>query len=173
MASTYTLISSNTLSSSAASVTFSSIPQTYTDLVLRMSVRGDSASVYDIEQIQFNNDSTSGNYSFTLLWGSGSAATSGRGTNQSGHPTYYNNGDTATSNSFGNGEIYIPSYTVAQNKPMSQFQVAETNAATERMGLNANLWRNTAAISSIQITPYLGTNMLSGSSFYLYGIKKS
>ena len=56
MATTYTLITSQTLASSAASVTFSSIPSTYTDLVLRVSARTDNAAVSDGFYVGLNKD---------------------------------------------------------------------------------------------------------------------
>lgn len=74
MANTYTLISSNTLTSSAASVTFSSIPATYTDLVLRISSRTDAAGATATVAAQFNGDTTSANYSETNLNSDGATA---------------------------------------------------------------------------------------------------
>jgi len=78
MANTYTLINSNVLASSAASVTFSAIPATFTDLVIRASIRTDRAAVEDWLYIKFNGLTT--NRSYTRLTGSGSAAASGRST---------------------------------------------------------------------------------------------
>lgn len=172
MANTYTLISSNTLTSSAASVTFSSIPATYTDLVLRFSVRSDQASVARNYFLQING-SSSAVYSSTILQGSGSAAisirysdeTSGiRGTN--GMP-----GTSATSNTFSNSEIYIPSYTSTTNKPVSLIGVTENNATESYIDPTAGLARITSAITSIALTT--ADNFVSGSSFYLYGIKST
>lgn len=173
MAATYTLISSNVLASSAASVTFSAIPSTYTDLVLRASVRGDSATVLEALLLNFNAD-TAGNYSQTTLLGSGSAASSTRQSNVfSSNNLQQADGGSATASTFGNAEIYIPSYTVNQNKPIGSFGVGENNATAAYMGAVALLWRNTAAITSIAITPNSSANFVSGSSFYLYGIKNS
>jgi hypothetical protein len=170
---TYTLISSNVLASSAASVTFSAIPATYTDLVVRTSIRSDRASTWDQVYIQFNSD-TANNYSNTYLSGLGSGgANSSNNFDYSGLVDRFVDGDTATSNTFSNGELYIPSYTASQNKPMSEFAVQETNATDARMAANANLWRNTAAITSIRFSPQNGTNWLAGSSFYLYGISNA
>lgn len=171
MATTYTLISSNTLSSSAASVTFSAIPSTYTDLVLRVSARTDRASTNDRLRITYNSD-TSTNYSNIAILGDGAAASSQLASSATYMQDWYIDGDTATSNTFGNSEIYIPSYLASQNKPVGGSSVMETNATTAYLGAVAALWRNTAAITSINITK-IGTNFVSGSSFYLYGIKNS
>lgn len=172
MAITYTLIASNTLGSSAASVTFSSIPNTYTDLVLRVSARTDEATVTNSGLwIDFNGLNTN-IYSSTNLQGNGSAATSyaDPATNRfySGLAT----GAGATSNTFSSTEVYISNYLVSASKPNSMFTVNETNAAAINMRAVANLWGNTAAITSIRFTPG-GTNFVSGSSFFLYGIKKN
>jgi len=173
MPSTYTLISSNVLSSSAASVTFSSIPATFTDLVLRISSRSDNTIAASTIRLRFNG-SSSASYSETLLSGSGSAAVSAR----SSSATYmFNAGyfvddaNGATANTFGTTEIYIPSYTVAQNKPLSGITAQEDNATAARITAEAGLWSNTAAITSIEI--FSNYNFLSTSSFYLYGIKNS
>ena len=82
MANTYTLIESQVLGSSAASVTFSAIPDTYTDLVFKFSVRSDRAATFDNIQARINADSGS-NYSRTLLSGDGSSASSSRGSSES------------------------------------------------------------------------------------------
>jgi hypothetical protein len=169
---TYTLISSNVLTSSAASVTFSAIPATYTDLVLRMSIRYDGSLVYGSTEIQLNSDSAS-NYSRTTLRGDGTSAVSERGSSNSVllFPRSIT-GDTATANTFSNTEIYIPSYTASQNKPIAGFGVGENNATAANIAANAGLWRNVAAITSIFIQSN-GTNFLTGSSFYLYGISSN
>ena len=79
---TYTLISSNVLTSSQASVTFSAIPATYTDLVLRISAQADGASnAFDNITLTFNGTGTT-NHSSTRLTGNGSVEASNRGTNQ-------------------------------------------------------------------------------------------
>ena len=169
MANTYTLISSNVLSSSAASVTFSSIPATFTDLVVRFSGRSDESGQTRSDLILVVNG-TSANYSYTRLIGSGSAATSSRvsGTVSFG-PGDINAAD-STANTFTNGEIYIPSYLASQNKQISSILAQENNTTSAFIRAYANLWSNTAAITSITI----GTNsgyLVSGTTATLYGIK--
>lgn len=170
---TYTLISSNVLSSSAASVTFSAIPATYTDLVIRASVRCSNAGNQNNLRIQFNSD-TSTNYSETFVYGNGASASSSRVSSQTNIlEALVVDGNGATSNTFGSLEMYIPSYTVSQNKPISTFAVQENNTTTAYIYGTADLWRNTAAISSIYIEAGATVNLLSGSSFYLYGISNA
>lgn len=174
MANTYTLIQAQNLASSAASVTFSSIPSTYTDLVLKASIRTDDATgssnnIY----VRFNG--LTGDFSYTRLISNGATASSSRATAQTALLTYNAGADaaTATANTFSNLELYIPSYTVSQNKPISLFTVQEDNSATAFIANIAHLWSVTAAISSLVITQPGGANLVTGSSFYLYGIKNS
>jgi len=169
MPSTYTLISSNTLSASAASVTFSAIPSTYTDLVIRFSVRTDSGSgaALNIEETNTNAD-----ISQTYMYGNGATATSSRDTGS--YVTLYDiNSPSTTSNTFTNGELYIPSYTSSGYKPQSAFHVRENNATTSYIHATAILKNATVAISSLKMYNAYGGNLVSGSSFYLYGIKNS
>ncbi len=172
MPATYTLISSNVLSSSAASVTFSSIPATYTDLVVRFSVRSDRASTFDNIETRLNADSGT-NYSNILLAGDGATASSSSSSSGTIWGTQITNGNTSTSNTFSNSELYIPNYTSTSNRPASVFSVQEDNSTTARIRLNAYLYRGASAITSMAFTPSNGTNWLSGSSFYLYGISNA
>jgi hypothetical protein len=172
MPATYTLIASNTLSSSAASVTFSAIPATYTDLVLRMSLRSTEASNTTPIEITFNSD-TATNYSVTRINGDGSAASSSRRTSYNFIDGFQVPAANGTSNTFSSTELYIPNYTASQNKPMSLMQVDERNTTAAEMNAIAGLWRNTAAITSITLDFFGATTYASGSSFFLYGIKNS
>ena len=174
MPATYTLISSNVLTTTAASITFSAIPATYTDLVLRMSARSAASSDTDGFTIKFNGSSAA-EYSYTTLSGNGASASSSRDFgNAAGYYSETVNGSTSTSNTFGNTAIYIPSYTASQNKPISTFGASEINSASgSYIQSLADLWRNTAAITSITITNGSATNFVSGSSFYLYGISNA
>ena len=176
MAPTYKLIASNTLSSSAASVTFSSIPATYTDLILRISARLDSAQAADSMRIIINDD-TNDNYSITYLQGNGSAASSAResGTGSGGRRILapYIPAATSTANTFGSHELYFPNYTSTSARPVGQFGVQETNATAALLAVSANLYRGTSAISKFQIFDVGGSNFVSGSSFFLYGVKSS
>jgi hypothetical protein len=170
MATTYTLISSTTLTGTQATVTFSSIPSTYTDLVIRLSSRSDGGQAS--YRVTLNSDSGT-NYSDTFIYGDGSAPASGRDSNRTYGWAYgAQNPGTFTTNTFSNSEIYIPNYTVSSNKVFLSDARNENNDSTAYIWQTANLWRNTATISSIVLTPNSG-NILAESSFYLYGIKNS
>jgi len=162
---TYTLISSNVLASSAASVTFSAIPATYTDLVLRVSARGDNTSLL----LEMTLNSATSTYSNTLLLGDGATASSTRNTGQAYLRAGYVNPSGSTASTFSSGEIYIPNYTSTTDKPMSSLGMTENNATTAYIANYANLWQTSSAITSISLQ-VTGQNFVTGSSFYLYGI---
>jgi len=156
--STYTPIASQTLSSAAASVTFSGIPQTYTDLVL--VVAGTNASGLSGNGIRFNSD-TSSNYSSTNLDGNGSSASSARHTNQ----TYIRAGISFTSQSI--SIINIQNYA---NTTTNKTVLARGGAAESYVRADVGLWRSTSAINSIFYFVDSGANFGAGTTFNLYGI---
>jgi hypothetical protein len=167
---TYNLIASNTLSSSAASVTFSAIPNTYTDLVLRISARGSAAGGNNEINLLING-STSSIYSNTNLFGDGGSAGSNRETNSARMQLFVMSGNTATANTFSSHEVYLPNYLASTNKPLSSFNAQENNLSTAYIDATASLFRDTAAITSLTVTAQ--ANFVTGSSFFLYGIKNS
>ena len=172
MPNTYTLISSNTLASSTASVTFSSIPATYTDLVIRLSAKSDRANANeDIKMLV--NGSTSSVYSATWMVGNGASATSSRDTSTAFLRLQSGSTGATTANVFSSTEIYIPNYTLAAGHPIGSIQVQEDNATTARIYNNAGLFDSAVGITSLTLQPSTGPNFVSGSSFYLYGIKSS
>ena len=174
MASTYTLISSQVLASSAASVTFSAIPATYTDLVLRVSARSDSASqTVDTMKIIINADSTT-NYSDTYLYSIGTVG-SGRQTSTASDKIMGIDAALSTANTFSSNEIYIPNYNSTTSKPFSSFDVSENNSVTTgnfQIDTAAHLYAGTSAITSIGLS-VVTVNFIQYSSFYLYGISSS
>jgi hypothetical protein len=170
MANTYQLISSNTVGSGGvASVTFSSIPGTYTDLLLKVNARSIAAVTNADVNCYFNGDSTS--FSWKVLQGNGSVASSAGASSTSGRLGIMP-AATATSSTFSNIETYIPNYAGANNKSFSSDSVMENNATLSYNELGANLWSDTSAINSIEIVSGNG-NFVQYSSFYLYGIKNS
>ncbi len=166
MATTYTLISSVTVGGGgAATMSFTSIPATYTDLVVKISGRAGDASG---QFLTFNGNSS--NYSYRTILGDGSSASSG---NSSGSRIFLINGSNGfTSNTFGNAEIYIPNYASANYKSVSIDSVNENNASTAYVQLIAGLWSNTAAITTVTLTPEVGS-YLQYSTAYLYGISNA
>jgi hypothetical protein len=168
MANTYEAIATVTVGSGgAASIDFSSIPQTYTDLQVVFSLRGTTSQIYILTDIYFNG-STSG-FSSRGMEGTGSSAVSY--TNSSIY-TNAGNGATSTSSTFSSHSVYIPNYTAAANKSVSVDGVLENNASTAYVSMQAGIWSNTSAITSIQIIPR-ADSYVQHSTAYLYGIVKS
>lgn len=171
MANTYTLITSNSLTSTASSVTFSNIPNTYTDLLIKISARSDTAAIFQNLRATINGN-TSTVYSTTRLEGNGSSASSARSTSASFMASGDINGDTSSANTFASIEMYFPSYTASINKPISTFAAQEHNSSLAYLRGIAGLFSSTSAISTIEFKP-VADNFLAGSSFFLYGIKNS
>jgi hypothetical protein len=158
-----------TVASPVTSVTFSSIPQGYTDLKVVASSRGALAQVYDTFWMQFNNSTP--NYSPTtptirVIQGSGASVSSSA---YAGLQTLQN-GATATASSFGTAEFYIPNYTGNTFKSISVDAATETNGTTAYLNLLAALWSNTSAITSITLFPASGSTITTNSTFALYGV---
>lgn len=154
-------------SGGASSIEFTNIPQTYTDLKLVMSLRTNYASGFDNAKISFNG-STAG-FTYRRLFGSGSTASSDSGSNNTN--SIISNAATSTSSVFANGELYIPNYTSANNKSYSIDAVSENNATQAFNYLAAGLWSNTAAITSLTLTPQDGTLFAQYTTATLYGVK--
>jgi hypothetical protein len=164
---TYEPIATTTLGSAAASVSFTSISGSYTDLVLIGN--GYNATGTGLPcRMRFNSD-TGSNYSLTNLTGNGSSASSGRGSNQAqawvGYSVGWDNNSSEPTFFIANIMNYSNSTTyktalVRNNQPTGDFPGTE---------VIVNLWRNTSAITSIEVYINSGT-FATGSTFTLYGI---
>jgi hypothetical protein len=175
MANTFQLISSSTLATDTASVTFSAIPQTYTDLILKISTRATDTGQYLSPQIRFNSLSTS-IYSWVFIGSYSTTTNTDRsGSTTSARVTYSATASDATASTFGSAEIYIPQYTTSQVKQITTTGVAATNAGSSFQGITANYLNSAVAITSMEISAGFvnAYNWKTGSSFHLYGIKNS
>jgi hypothetical protein len=162
---TYKLISSVTVGSGgAANMEFTSIPQTYTDLLVKITARSDGSDT-SIE-LSFNNNTS--NRTTRYVFGNGSTASSGNTTNM--FITSSIVPSTATASTFSNAELYIPNYAGSNNKSSSVDGVSENNATASNMAFTANLWSDSAAITSIKLFPTGLSNFVQYSTAYLYGI---
>jgi hypothetical protein len=161
---TYTTIATQTLGSAASSVTFSSIPGTYTDLVLVCSITGVSAATDPWIRVGNGSVDTGTNYSWSWLSGNGSTAYSERGTNNS--KLYYS----AISTIQNNVQTVIFNFMNYSNTTTNKTVLwRESDAGTE-VGATVGLWRSTSAINTIEISLDASRTYSSGSSFSLYGI---
>jgi hypothetical protein len=162
MPSTYEPIATNTLSSGVTNLTFSSIPSTYTDLILICN--GNTAANAN-NYLQFNGDNGS-NYSATRLSGDGTAASSARSRNATQILLdgfgYWTTGYSA------NKVIHIMNY--ANTTTNKTVLTRANNAAIGTDGI-VGLWRSTAAITSIRFNS--DSTLQAGSTFTLYGVKSA
>lgn len=163
MAATYTPIASITLGADATSVTFTSIPQTYTDLVL-VSQTANTGGAANSLAFRFNSD-TGTNYSFTRMYGNGSAAASDRESNINymGLGIVGNSAITSAGTFINNIMNYANTTT---NKTVIS---RSSDTASTYVSEYVSLWRSTAAITSITVL-LSGNSLRSGSTFNLYGI---
>jgi hypothetical protein len=165
MAQAYVPIQTVTVGSGgAAGIEFTNIPQTYTDLLIKISSRGTNAGTAVAYQISFNSNTS--NFSSRILGGNGSSVSS-----YSDQPRRIGltSAAGATASTFGNGEIYIPNYAGSNNKSYSADAVSENNATAAEAHIFAGLWSNTAAITSVTLTPQFD-NFAQYSTATLYGI---
>ena len=168
---TYVSLASNTLSSSAASVTFSSIPGTYTDLVIIASVLGitGGAAGANTNFLTFNGD-TGANYSKTQLTGNASSASSYNTT--SANSMNLGNGNEANSNTLDFApQIYqIINYANSTTYKTVLGRANDVLSSSSRTAAFVGLWRSTAAITSITISTDSSGGWYASSTFTLYGI---
>ena len=168
------LISSQTVGAGGVSVvTFSSIPQTYTDLSIKISARSSStAGRVSSGGIRFNSATT--NQSDRTVRGTGAATGSFSNTYTSTGYMYIGEfpTTTATASVFTNTEIYIPNYTSSNFKSYSCDSTQEDNQAIAYDSLISGLWSSTSAITQIDLYA-ISWNILQYSTISLYGINKS
>jgi hypothetical protein len=171
MALTYRALSAVTVGSGGAvNIEFTNIPQGYTDLCIKYSLRGTTASLFINNRIRFN-DSTSG-YTAVLIYGNGSTITNITQSTSLIQYAQYSTGSSATGSTFSNGEIYIPNYAGSNNKSMSAEHVTENNGTEAFAGLTSGLWANTSAITKVSLAPTSG-NFAQYSTATLYVIQKT
>ena len=167
MADTFVKIATVTVGSGgASSIDFTSIPSTYTDLVIKLSARDTSSNTN--YNLIFNNDS-SAIYDTLRLYGNGSSTFSDKFTNQNAGYIGWQTQSTYTANTFSNNEVYIPNYAGSSYKSVSNDGVSENNATAAQQTFQSVLWGSTAAINRITISQ----TMAQHTTATLYGIKSS
>jgi hypothetical protein len=174
MANTYEAIATVTVGSGgAANIEFTSIPGTYTDILVKLSGRCTTGTIRNL-YMNLNSD-TGSNYPFRFLYGNGSSAGSSNSTSEGFSDVAwvgYLGGSTITASTFGNVEIYIPNYAGATYKSISSDSVYENNATTAYASMHAAIWNSTSAITSLTLKANSG-NLAEFSTATLYGIKKN
>lgn len=165
MPSTYTPLATTTLGSAATSYTFTSIPSTYTDLIIITNL---SSSTNTNPSIRVNGDSGT-NYSSTYLTGVSAGASTTRETNTTAGAMSWTGGTMNGAPTVGFINFMNYANTAINKSFISRYSGTGTASLGEATVI-MNLWRNTAAITSIEITA-ISTTFAAGSTFTLYGIK--
>ena len=172
MAYTYSKLASVTIGSGgSSSIDFIAIPQNYTDLLLKTSLRSTLVDTEDWVSLQFNNSSVTA-YSLRILYGNGTSALS-LSTSSAADIQYSSVAvaTNSTASTFSNAEYYIPNYAGSNNKSISIDGVSEANATKAFTTLNASLWANASPITSIKLFCDTTGNFAQYSTATLYGIK--
>lgn len=153
-------------SGGSASIVFSSIPQTFTDLLLVFSLRG---TVVDVNnEVRLTINSSGGTDRLLYSFGSAGANSNASGSILRGNTS----GGNATSNTFGSGSAYIPNYTSTNAKSVAFDTMSEGTAGNQGMYLNAGLPTSTAAVTQISLDNPSSFIWVQYSSASLYGILK-
>jgi hypothetical protein len=164
MANTFKKIQTVTVGSGgSATIEFTSIPQTYTDLKVVLSGRSTNADIDDHLFVKPNNSAAN----MTQQWIRGNGSASSTGTTV----RFAVNGSTSTTSTFSNTELYFPNYTSAVNKDFQGTTVQETNATEAYIYLCSFLWSNTSAITSL-VLDLLNGNFAEYSTATLYGVSE-
>jgi hypothetical protein len=174
MPTTYKAIATVTVGSGgAANIEFTSIPGTYTDLLIKYSLRSDQAVDYNYAYMRINGVTTS-SYSYKGVYADSNTPGSYGTTNNNLIEMNLTVGANSTASTFSNGECYLPNYTSSSNKSISVDAVSEKNASTGvGLYLSAGLFSTSSAITSISIYASGSLKFVQYSTATLYGIKNS
>lgn len=154
------------LGSAQSSIVFSSIPQTYTDLLLVLSEKNASANDVAVF-LQFNSSTTGYTIRRLLGTGSGSGINQSFGERQLGFSSNAN----FTASTFSSTLAYFPNYTSSAQKSWSVDTITENNAGNAYAGILGGIWTGTDPITSLTLSPN-GGSFVQYSSATLYGILK-
>lgn len=177
-ATSYESIQTQTLTGTQSTISFTSIPSTYKHLQIRGISRSDHAVTYqDVLMAQYNSDATAGNYyAYHILTGDSSAAASyaGASTTTAGGMAGRVAGGSGIANSFAMVVIDILDYTNTNKYKVSRALTGnqgQSTATDNDVTMFSHLWKNTAAITRIDLKVNGGYNFVNLSSFALYGIR--
>jgi hypothetical protein len=157
-------------SGGATEMDFTSIPSTYTDLIVKISARSNRSGA-NIDEVYVRLNGNTGNFTNRYLQSAGTGTPSSN-TGSYALWTGYTPAATATASTFSNSEIYISNYAGSNNKSLSIDTVQEDNITTAYISLHANLWNVSSAITSIRVYPLLGS-FVQYTTAYLYGVSNA
>ena len=165
----YEAISSTTVGTATASITFSSVPQTYEHLEIRLFARGSAAATSANVTLRINSD-TASNYVLSSLEGNGTGVSGLRFAASTNLSIAHVSADSATANIFGCGIIFFADYAdTTHNKTITSISGNDRNGSGSVFFRNG-LWKSNSAISTIELTL---SNFMVGSVVSLYGLRSS
>ena len=167
VAPTYELIEAKTLSSNQSSLQFTSIPNTFTDLLFLVSTRSTRTTWGDMV-MRFNGGDSS-THRGRRAWGVGTASSDGSDSSEWTNIT----GNNQTANIFSNIQYYVPNYLSSTEKVWYLENSSESNASEGFNTFATGKWSGTTAITTVTFAEVSGHALLAGSTFYMYGIKNS
>jgi hypothetical protein len=177
MPNTMKLISSYTATGTVSSIDFSSIPQTYTDLMLYASLRisgsGEVSPPMARGELVINNTTTGGFYNVQLLYGEAGV---GAGAGSPSDRNFYSGvavASGATANTFSNCSFYITNYASSAVKSCNIDSASENVGTYPGASITGFSWTSTSPINRLTLKDYGGSSFVQYSSFFLYGIKNS
>ncbi len=164
-------IATTTLNVASSSIVFSSIPQNYTHLQLRISCRSTTAAGLSWSRLRMNGDSTNANYKGHQLYGDGTTAASTNFGSESGIAAFLTVGSTGTANVFNAVIIDILDYNnTNKHKTIKVLQGNDTNGGGYII-IHSGVWMSTSSINSLTFLDVNGGNYAQNSIFSLYGVK--
>lgn len=164
---TYVALATQTLASAASSVTFTGISQSYTDLILVAKCAGTSGGAIQLRVGTAGSADTGSNYSYTNIIGNGSSATSGRASSTTA--INLTQGNQFTPSTLGNVfTFHIQNYSNTNTYKTILNRSSVVDSSSGFASSTVGLWRNTAAIDTVQMIS--NDTYIAGSTFSLYGI---
>jgi hypothetical protein len=173
MPTTPILLYTYTASSAVSTISFTGITQSYTDLWITLSNRGNNSSgdQWSFDSYQLNGITTN-TYDVTSIRGYVGGVDGGTNIGQANWPGGYSTSNGSEANSFGCGYIYIANYANASNRKNIRFGNYNTNnQSVSYNNDSAHYWQNAGAVTSILFTPINGsTQFMTNSQIRIYGI---
>lgn len=169
MALTFVKLGSVSVTTSTqATIEFTSIPQTYTDLYLVLCARGVTNNGSGV-QVRLNGATT--NFTRRYLE-TNIISAAGAGPSSDNYYAFQNNAS-FTASVFSNSSVLIPSYANNIYKSIDGIKLTENNSALCDIGFAAGQWADNSAVTSITLVPEPSVNFAQYSTATLYGIKSS
>jgi hypothetical protein len=167
----YQIASTNVGSGGVSSINFSSIPQDYTHLQIRIMSRSTTASTLSWSGLRLNGDSNSDNYKGHQLYGDGSSAVSDAFGSASHLASFLTTGSSSTSGIFGVAIIDILDYNNTNKYKTIKVKQGNDQNGSGYIIFHSGIWLSTSSITSMLFFDTNGGNYAQHSSFSLYGIK--